>query len=688
MCGIAGIFLATESADPRQLAAITAMTDMLHHRGPDDSGSWVDAEAGIALGHRRLAIVDLSEAGNQPMLSHSDRLVMTFNGEVYNFPEIRAPLEARGHQFRGHSDTEIMLAAFEEYGIEPALKQFAGMFALAVWDRRQRTLHLVRDRLGKKPLYVALVRGGVVFASELKAILAYPGFQPKLDLSAIAAVLQHGFVPDHCCVWEDVFKLPPGTLLSISAADLKKASADQLRQQVRRWWSLARVAQEGQHNLLSADAPELETELDRLLRNAVAQRMRVDVPFGVFLSGGIDSSTVVALMQSQSSQPIRSFTIGFAESDYDEARHASLVARHFGTEHTEFRVTPDEALAVVPDIPLVWDEPFADESQIPTLLLSRLAGRHVTVALSGDGGDECFGGYARHIMTTRLAPIFQIPATLRHVSMSAFRMLSPESWESLLRRLPLSDDLRSTLNADNLEKLAGVVAVKGGHERYDRLMTFGYGEHLNAPGLIGSTEIPDLPDVTADLIYCDMSSYLVGDILVKLDRATMAASLEARSPFLDHRVVEFSWRLPTSTKIHGDQGKWLLRQLLRRYLPEHLFERPKQGFNMPIGPWLRGPLREWAQGLLDMRHIRNDGILDSRRIQACWQEHLSGRRDRSRYLWSVLMIQSWLDAHRRPRSRRDRKPSGRVNHEADTHRYGQDVPNASGVPADIGHEQH
>jgi asparagine synthase (glutamine-hydrolysing) len=652
MCGIAGILLTQRAADPHRLATIAEMTSTLHHRGPDGSGTWVDAEAGIALGHRRLSIVDLSAAGKQPMLSHGEGLAMTFNGEVYNFPELRSKLEALGHQFQGRSDSEIMLAAFESFGMEAALAQFCGMFALGVWDRNHRILHLVRDRLGKKPLYVAAVHGGIVFASELKAILAYPGFQPKVDRKALAAVLRYGFVPDHSCIWEDVFKLPPGTMLSVAANDLKKGGIEYLQQQVRRWWSLATVAQDGQRNRAATDLPELESELDQLLRTVVQERMKMDVPFGVFLSGGIDSSTVAALMQTQSQRPIRSFTIGFEESDYDEAHQASLVARHLGTEHTEFRVTPREALAVIPELPHIWDEPFADESQIPTLLLARLARQHVTVALSGDGGDECFGGYARHVMTARLAPFLRLPLRLRQMSVSALSMLSPESWERVLSHLPLSGELQATMTAANLEKLARVLNASDDRERYHRLMTLSGDPRPTGPDLIGTEPVPDLPDATASLIYSDTISYLVGDILVKLDRATMAASLEARSPFLDHRVIEFAWRLPSSLRIRDGQGKWLLRQVLRRYLPTDLFERPKQGFNVPIGSWLRGPLRDWAQDLLDMRSIRNDGFLDSRRVQACWQEHLTGRRDQSRYLWSVLMIQSWLAANRNERTSR------------------------------------
>ncbi|CEG09611.1 Asparagine synthetase [glutamine-hydrolyzing] 1 [Afipia felis] len=646
MCGIAGIFLHPEKSDPRKLATIAQLTATLQHRGPDASGTWIDVEGGIALGHRRLSIVDLSEAGKQPMLSRDKNLVMSFNGEVYNFAELRRTLEKSHHRFRGHSDSEVMLATFESFGIEASLPQFSGMFALGVWDRRARTLHLMRDRMGKKPLYIAIVPDGIVFASELKAIRAYPGFEPRIDRNAIAMVLQYGFIPDHSCIWEGVFKLPPGSILSITADDVATGSLPHLRRQVRRWWQLAATAEAGQRNLLTENPADLETELDQLLRDAVQQRMKADVPFGVFLSGGIDSSMIAALMQAQSQQPIRSFTIGFAESSYDEAHHAAMVARHFGMEHTEFRVTPDEALAVIPDIPQVWDEPFADESQIPTLLLSRLARQHVTVALSGDGGDECFGGYSRHIAMARLGLLFKMPARLRHMMASAFHMRSPEAWEKWFGSLPLSEDMRALLIKDNLDKLARVLNVTNDGELYHRLMSFSRGSQTASFGLLEHEDIPDLSDAASHIMYCDMASYLVGDILVKLDRATMAASLEARSPFLDHRVVEFAWRLPTALKVRNGQGKWILRQVLRRYLPEYLFERPKQGFNVPIGFWLRGPLREWAQGLLDMRRIRDDGLIDSRSVQACWQEHLTGQRDRSRYLWSVLMVQSWLDANR------------------------------------------
>jgi asparagine synthase (glutamine-hydrolysing) len=648
MCGIVGILLAPHAVDPRRLAEVEAMAATLHHRGPDSSGAWVDHDAGIALGHRRLAIVDLSEAGHQPMLSHSARLVMTFNGEVYNFAELRPELEYLGHRFRGQSDSEVMLSAFESFGIEEALKRFAGMFAIGLWDRKRRILHLIRDRLGKKPLYVALLPGALLFASELKAILAYPGFRPRVDPKALAMVLRHGWVPDQCCIWEGVFKLPPGTMLSVRGDDLAAGDGAWLRQRARAWWSLAEVAEAGQHAPLDLKPPELEGELDRLLRTVVRQRMVADVPLGAFLSGGIDSTTVVALMQAQSARPVRTFTIGFGEAGYDEACHASKLARHLGTEHTEFRLTPAETLAVIPELPRIWDEPFADESQIPTLLLARLARQHVTVALSGDGGDECFGGYARHFMTARLAPILRLPSMLRRVAASGLLMLRPGVWDELLRGLPLPAAMRPSLRGENLQKCARVLEITDERDLYELLTTLSPSPMTLDPGEVDATRVPPLSDAVSRLIYRDMADYLPGDILVKLDRATMAASLEGRSPFLDHRMVEFAWRLPTAVKVRGGQGKWLLRRVLRRYLPKALFERPKQGFNVPIGAWLIGPLREWAEELLDGSRIRRDGFLDDVRVQAYWHEHLSGRSDRAGELWAILMVQAWLDATRSP----------------------------------------
>jgi asparagine synthase (glutamine-hydrolysing) len=645
MCGIAGILL-TRAANPRHLAAIDAMTATLHHRGPDGEGIWLDRDGGVAFGHRRLAIVDLSEAGHQPMLSNSERLAMTFNGEIYNFAGLRLGLKAKGHRFRGNSDTEVMLAAFESFGIGPALAQFSGMFAAGIWDRKHRALHLVRDRMGKKPLYIALADGALLFASELKAILAYPDFRPTVDTQALAMVLRQGWMPDQHCIWKGVFKLPPGTMLSVRAEDLETASIEGLRARVLPWWSLAAVALDGQERPLALAESELDAELDELLRSAVRQRMVADVPLGAFLSGGIDSSTVVALMQAQSSRPIRTFTIGFREAQYDEAAHASEVARYLGTDHTEFRLTPAEVRAVIPELPLVWDEPFADESQIPTLLLSRLARRHVTVALSGDGGDECFGGYSRHFTLARLAALFRLPASMRRLAASALLKLTPQAWQEVVRILRLPATLRPALTGGSLQKFARALEATNEQERYRQLTTFGSMPVSLDPGIDDPAEIPPLSDAVCQLIYRDMASYLTGDILVKLDRATMAASLEARCPFLDDRVIEFAWRLPTLAKIRNGQGKLPLRRLLRRHLPEALFERPKQGFNVPIGEWLTGPLRGWAEELLDGARIRREGLLDSSRVQARWQQHLSGRSDRSGELWAILMVQAWLDSAR------------------------------------------
>jgi asparagine synthase (glutamine-hydrolysing) len=651
MCGVVGIFLGAHAADPGRLAAIRAMAATVRHRGPDAEGFWSDFDAGVALGHRRLAIVDLSEAGHQPMLSHDERLVVTFNGEIYNFAELRRELEGHGYRFRGYSDTEVMLAAFEYFGIEPALRRFAGMFALAVWDRRDRVLHLMRDRLGKKPLYIAFDRGALLFASELKAIRAFPGFQARVDAAALAMVLRRGWVPDRHCIWENVFKLPPGTILSIRADDLRTGGIDSLRSQVRNWWSLAEVAEKGQRNPPKLRPADLERELDRLLRIVVRERMVADVPLGAFLSGGIDSSTIVALMQVQSPRPVRTFTVGFSEASYDEAAHAARIAHYFGTEHTEFRLTPAEALAAIPELPEVWDEPFADESQIPTLLLSRLARRHVTVALSGDGGDECFGGYARHFLLARMAGPISLPAASRRMAASGLRLFSPTLWQRLLGATPLSRAFRATLSDTSVQRLARLLAANDEHDLYERLITSDEISVMSEPSPAPAAEpVPPLRDIIARIIYRDMTEYLPGDVLVKLDRASMAASLEARCPFLDHRMVEFAWRVPTALKVRRGQGKWLLRRVLHRYLPKKLFERPKQGFNVPIGAWLRGPLHDWARDLLDAPRIRRDGFLDPDKVENCWREHLSGQVDRARELWAILMVQAWLEAMRRPPS--------------------------------------
>jgi asparagine synthase (glutamine-hydrolysing) len=577
------------------------------------------------------------------MLSAGGQRVISFNGEVYNFRALRRELEDLGHRFRGGSDTEVMLGAIERWGLEGALQRFAGMFAFGLWDRKARVLHLVRDRIGKKPLYVARIGKALVFASELKAIRSFPGFEARIDRQAVAAMLARGVLPDRCCIWQDVFKLPPGAMLSVSADDLAGApGTTMLKAGIRQWWSLAAVAESGRASPLQGSDTELVAQLDTLLRLAVRERMVADVPLGAFLSGGIDSSTVVALMQAQSDRPVRSFTIAFQEKGYDESVDAQRIARHLGTDHTELHLTPDEARDVIPALPRIFDEPFADWSQIPTLLVSRLARQDVTVALSGDGGDECFAGYARHFLAARLAPLLALPPVLRHGVAQVLGHLANGTSEAIAARLPASNRLRQALRGDRLRRLADLFAADGDQDIYQRLTRV-------SPMLLARERapaeptIPELDDLVSQLIFRDMTGYLTDDILVKLDRASMATSLEARCPLLDHRVVEFAWRLPTALKVRDGQGKWILRQVLARYVPPQLFERPKQGFDVPVGAWLRGPLRAWADDLLSEARLRRHDLLDVAVVQACWQEHRAGRRDHALALWTVLMLEAWLD---------------------------------------------
>lgn len=653
MCGIAGLFSQGAASSPDELAeAASRMADTLRHRGPDSAAVWVDAEAGVALGHRRLAVVDLSPDGHQPMVSASGRFVITFNGEIYNFLRLRQDLEQAGHRFRGHSDTEVLLTAIEHWGLDEALARSAGMFAFALWDRQARWLHLVRDRLGKKPLYFGWVGDRFLFASELKAFHAHPAFAPEVDRGALALLLRHNCVPAPYSIYRDVWKVPPAGRLSLRLNGSNMPHGRDLLQAVEPYWSALAVAEQGAEEALVLGEPEAVDRLDEVLSQAVADRMIADVPLGALLSGGIDSSTVVALMQKQSTRPVRTFSIGFHERGFDEAADAGRVARHLATDHTELYVTLEEARAVIPRLPELYDEPFADPSQIPTYLVSQLARRYVTVALSGDGGDEVFGGYQRHFQAHRLARLNDLPSALRGVAARLLTILPPGGWDRLFGALHpvLPGGLRRALTGDKVHKFAGILPADGLEAAYRAMAS-----HWMDPAAVvrGAVEPPTtltdlarrprLDDFEQVMMALDTVTYLPDDILTKVDRASMAVSLEARAPLLDHRVVEFAWRLPLDMKIRNGQGKWILRQVLERYVPRELFERPKHGFNVPIGDWLRGPLRNWAEALLDERRLRNEAFFDPQPIRRTWAEHLSGRRNWAYQLWGVLMFQAWQE---------------------------------------------
>lgn len=630
---------------------------MMVHRGPDDAGVWQDADAGIALGHRRLAIVDLSVHGHQPMVSACGRYVIAYNGEIYNFPNLRQELETNGGAvaWRGHSDTEVMLAAITQWGLVAAVKRFVGMFAFALWDREERILHLVRDRMGEKPLYYGWMSKTFLFGSELKALRAYPGWRGEIDRNALALFMRHDYIPAPHSIYEGVSKLLPGTILSLSRDPVRDAK-ESCRPVA--YWSVRDVAGRGMGNRYGGSSTEAVNELETLLKDSVKQQMVADVPLGAFLSGGVDSSTVVALMQAQSSRPVKTFTIGFEEEGYDEAMYANAVAHHLGTEHTELYVTPDQAMSVIPDLPQMYDEPFADSSQIPTFLLSSLARRYVTVSLSGDGGDELLAGYNRYFWGRKIwKTVGWMPRGLRRVTADILRTVTPEKWDSFFQRIPpiTANVGQPRQPGDKLHKLGDILTMDGPEAMYLGLVS-----HWKNPSslvikgnepltvLTDPGQWPSFPEFTEHMMYWDMVTYLPDDILVKVDRAAMAVSLETRMPFLDHRLLEFGWRLPLSMKICNGQGKWLLRQVLYRYIPKELVERPKAGFGVPIDAWLRDPLKEWAESLLDEQRLRQEGFFNQGAIREKWTEHLSGRRNWQYHLWNVLMFQAWLEVQKGP----------------------------------------
>jgi asparagine synthase (glutamine-hydrolysing) len=629
----------------------------LHHRGPDDEGVWLDITLGIALGHKRLAILDLSPAGHQPMISAGERYVVVFNGEIYNHLAMRSQLappkqgtvgtEERS-PWRGHSDTETLLAGFEAWGIEETIRRAVGMFALAAWDKESRTLTLARDRLGEKPLYYGWQGSAFLFGSELKALRRHSEFRGEISRDALTLLLRHNYIPAPYSIYRHIYKLPPGTCLRINPGERNAQPVP--------YWSARERAEQGRREQYVGSEEQAATDLEELIKQSLAGQMVADVPLGAFLSGGVDSSTVVALMQQLSQRPVRTFTIGFREDAYNEAEHARAVARHLGTDHTELCVTPEEALAVIPKLPELYDEPFADSSQIPTFLVSRLARQHVTVSLSGDGGDELFGGYNRYYWATEIwRKLGWLPRPLRSALAGLLTTLPPAAWDAAFDRLGrlVPAGLRYSEPGLKLHKLAEILAARTPEEIYRGLVS-----HWKQPADLvpGANEPPtvltdtrawaDLGDFEHRMMYFDTVSYMPDDILVKVDRAAMGVSLETRVPFLDHRLVEFAWRLPLRFKVRSGVTKWLLRQVLYRHVPKELIERPKMGFGVPIDSWLRGPLKNWAESLLDSARLSREGYLNPAPIRKKWAEHLSGKYNWQYYLWDVLMFQAWLESQR------------------------------------------
>jgi asparagine synthase (glutamine-hydrolysing) len=659
MCGFAG-FLggAALFGGGRARAVATAMAGCIRHRGPDHGGLWLDPDAGIALAHRRLAIVDLSAAGEQPMESRSGRYVTIYNGEIYNHLDLRRQLEAEGHcgEWRGHSDTETLLAAIDAWGVRGALERSIGMFALALWDRRERALILARDRLGEKPLYYGWQGEGrgaaFLFGSELKAFRPHPAFQREIDRDSLTLLMRHGYIPAPHSIYRGIAKLMPGCFATLPAG------AREL--EIEAYWSAAEVAERGTREPLAASPAEAVESLERLLMDAVGQQMIADVPLGAFLSGGVDSSTIVALMQAQSTRPVKTFSIGFHEKEYNEAEHAKAVAEHLGTDHTELYVTAEESMRVIPQLPEMYDEPFADPSQIPTYLVSQLARRSVTVSLSGDAGDELFGGYNRYKMTAAFwRRLSMAPRPLRGALAGALTSVSPRTWNRLAAAVEpiLPESLRMRVPGDKIHKGAGVLKSASAAELYHGLVSSWRDPEAL---VVGGREPPTLltgqaPELTGlseieRMMALDMITYLPDDILAKVDRAAMSVSLETRVPLLDHRVVEYAWRLPIDYKIRGGQTKWALREVLYRHVPRSLIERPKMGFGVPIGDWLRGPMRDWAEALLDSDRLAEEGYFRPEPIRRLWRAHLEGNVNEQYKLWIVLMFQAWLESQGASRS--------------------------------------
>jgi asparagine synthase (glutamine-hydrolysing) len=645
MCGIAG-FWSSPGNQREMLVLVREMTNALQHRGPDDAGQWADASSGIALGQRRLSILDLSPLGHQPMCSESGRYWTIFNGEVYNYRELRKELP--GVAWRGHSDTEVMLAAIERWGLERAVQRFVGMFAFALWDTRERLLHLVRDRIGIKPLYYGFVGDGVLFGSELKALRCHPEFMGEIDRDALALFVRHNYIPQPYSIYRDTHKLTPGTILTLRSPSDRDARPQS-------YWCMRQVVEAGQADPFTGSPVEAIEQLKSLLSESVRLRMIADVPVGAFLSGGVDSTTVVALMQAQTAQRVKTFSIGFLNQEYDEAPYAAEIARHLGTDHTELYARPEEVLELIPSLSYYYDEPFSDSSQIPTMLVSALARKQVTVSMSGDGGDELFAGYPRYMLGQQVAQLLKIPKYLR---MFGARVISggvgmfPERWlpnttisnsrplRDLLSRRRL-DKLRLALQCDTVEQLYLPVIS---HAAAPTELVLASSEPLTT--MTDRSRWSRLNSSVHQMMYLDLLTYLPDDILTKVDRASMSVALEARVPLLDHRVIEFSWRLPLSLKLRQGVAKWILKQIAYSFVPQKLLQQPKRGFAVPLGAWLRGPLRAWAEDLIDETAVRNQGFLNTHVVRSLWKDHLHGNADNHAALWDVISFQAWLKSQR------------------------------------------
>jgi len=643
MCGIAGFFHTRDNypGSPQKIAR--AMGEALDHRGPDGNGIWVDEGAQAAFSHRRLAIVDLSNAGHQPMTSKSGRMVICYNGEIYNSKEISAELTTLGVKFRGHSDTEVILEGCAHWGVRRTIKKLIGMFAIAIWDKSEKQLWLVRDRLGIKPLYWTIAPEGVfIFGSELKALRAHPKCPYKVDRNAICAFMRHNYIPGPFSIYTNINKLQPGSILHLSIQEPSP--------KIETYWSINNIVSANRNRYFYTDENQALSTLESILTDAVKRRMVADVPLGAFLSGGIDSSTVTAIMQANSTQPISTFSIGFEEDDFNEAIHARAVAKHLGTNHTELYVTPEQAQNVIPQLPDLYDEPFADSSQIPTYLVSAMTRKHVKVALSGDGGDELFAGYNRYFQARKMARFLNsLPSSVKSITGAAIRAFPQSFWDTAFKLVP--DTKRPSQAGDKMHKLSRVLNAEG-DEFYRRIIS-----HWQSPssividgeepkGIIWQSSLKNsIPDFTERMQYLDSLTYLPDDILTKVDRASMAVSLEARIPILDHRLVEFSWQLPDHMKIRNGEGKWLLRQLLYKYVPKNYTNRPKMGFGVPIGKWMKGPLKEWVEDHLSESMFKKHNILRPTPVLEKWQDHKSGRQNWQYLLWDVLMLHAWAERH-------------------------------------------